>query len=134
MWRTRPAGSSAAAGWRPAAAGSQRDRSQDGVCSWHAARTDQVGHPGLTGQAAAAGGEPFHQRQDRQPVDLAEAAQPRSTWTGHDRPAHASPAAYRPAKTASPATPPAASTRFHGIAALPHDRRQSPCALPRHHR
>jgi hypothetical protein len=40
-----------------------------------------------------------------------------STWTGQDRSARASPAAYRPARAASPATPPAASTRFHGIAA-----------------
>jgi hypothetical protein len=57
-----------------------------------------------------------------------------STWPGQDRSARASLAAYRPAKAVCPATPPAASTRFHGIAALQHDRRQSPCASLRHHR
>ena len=42
-----------------------------------------------------------------------------SIWAGQDRPARAAPAAYRPGRAASPATPPAAGTRFHGIAALP---------------
>jgi hypothetical protein len=41
-----------------------------------AARADQVGHSGLTVQAAAFGREPLHQRQDGHLVHLAMPAQP----------------------------------------------------------